>query len=281
MAKSTKFIDLTGMRFGRLVALELIGKSKGQTREYAQWECRCDCGKTTIVLGMYLRAGKTKSCGCFQRDRRSESHTTHGLTDAPVYRVYHHILRRCNKPESSSYPDYGGRGITVCERWTGKGGFENFIADMGIPEKGMSIERIDVNGNYEPNNCKWATREEQANNKRTSRKITWDGKTLNVSSWSRLLGKEPGYLSRRLKRMPFEKAMEPFSNIREGVMAKPRLTKIVLEGLTSIAGFVEAGSSSDILGYEPEDLDAESKETWRNIERACEWIREMQTYKVM
>lgn len=166
-------IDMTGQHIGRLTVLTRAGKWNG-SKKWA-WLCRCDCGTERIFKGEYLRDGRTRSCGCFQREELAQRRTKHGATrkDAhwPEYGVWLTMKNRCTRPDQDSYQYYGGRGISVCERWiTGDGtrdGFACFIADMGRrPTEDHSIDRRNNDGNYEPDNCHWATAEEQANNRR-------------------------------------------------------------------------------------------------------------------
>lgn len=150
----TRLVDLCGQRFGRLLISSRVGTDKhGQ----AVWLATCDCGATSEVLGGNLRRGLTASCG------KCVSKAKHGMYGTPVYWVWNSMVRRCKNPTSQVWKDYGGRGIRVCDRWQD---FENFYADMGEPPEGHSLDRIDVNGNYEPGNCRWATKDVQQHNVR-------------------------------------------------------------------------------------------------------------------
>lgn len=177
--------DLTGKKFHRLVVKEpaedyvKYNKKYDTTYKYPMWICECDCGNTTgPVLGQALKKGSTKSCGCLQRERSSEWANTvlkfsakkHGLSYHPLYDTWCTMRHRCNVPTSKSYENYGGRGISVCSRWdTDKGGsFENFLEDMGEKPAGLTLERLDVNGDYCPENCCWATHHQQGRNRRTN-----------------------------------------------------------------------------------------------------------------
>ena len=170
-----------GKRFGNLTVVDI--RSGCGSKNLL---CRCDCGKEFWCQSNSLKAGVTTSCGCFGRERHRQSVTTHGLSSSHTFKCWDCMRGRCERPSASAYLDYGGRGITVCERWKT---FANFLADMGESPTGKhTIDRIDNDGNYEPGNCRWATRLEQQNNRRCNRRITIGSVTMTLTQWSR----EPG-----------------------------------------------------------------------------------------
>lgn len=150
-------IDLTGQRFGRLVAEKFHSLRKGR----AMWECRCDCGNRHIVQAGRLRGNRTRSCGCLRRDKSAERAFRHGMLRTPTYLTWVSMIQRCENPKATGYEYYGGSGISVCEEWHK---FENFLADMGERPSDRTLDRKNSFGHYEPGNCRWATKQEQRDN---------------------------------------------------------------------------------------------------------------------
>jgi hypothetical protein len=169
--------DLAGKKFGLLTGIRYIGKSDSG---WSIWSFICDCGAVVERLGTSVATGNTKSCGCL----KSESKKTHGLSETSEYASHKNMIRRCTDPKNSMFHRYGGRGITVCDRWLGVNGVVNFLADMGRkPTKAHTLERNDNDAGYSPENCIWATKYEQAQNRRTTHLITVDGETKSQSAW--------------------------------------------------------------------------------------------------
>lgn len=161
--------QLAGQVFGRLTVIERFRSRNGRVT----WVCRCACGKLHEAVSNALTSGHTKSCGCWKDERNTSTAPTHGHASrktglSPTYQSWRGMWTRCTNPNVKSYKDYGGRGITICSRWER---FENFLADMGERPAGRTLDRENVNGNYEPGNCRWATRKEQAMNTQKASKL--------------------------------------------------------------------------------------------------------------
>lgn len=183
-----KVIDLTGQRFGRLTVLELGKPKNGRTA----WKCKCDCGNIAIVDACSIKSGHTKSCGCLRSEVVKETVTKHGLSRSKVRKTWKNMISRCENKKCSQYEDYGGRGISVCKKWHDLEVFAKWAYANGFSEEKtkseQTIERKDVNGNYEPNNCCFVTMKEQNNNKRNSRRISYNGEIHTLAEWSEITG---------------------------------------------------------------------------------------------
>jgi hypothetical protein len=191
-----KRIDLTGQRFGRLLALR---PSHTDKRGKWHWLCRCDCGASHTVSMGCLRQGDSRSCGCLQRELSAKRLTTHGMSNSQEYKAWDMMRRRCSDRTNKSYRHYGGRGISVCSEWSDS--FEAFYRDMGPrPSSHLTLDRIDNNGNYEPGNCRWATYIQQARNGRHNRLLTFNGQTLCMAAWAEQIGLKLSVLKSRLHR---------------------------------------------------------------------------------
>lgn len=176
-------------------------------RKRAVWDCICSCGRLHTTEGSNLRRGKTRSCGCLAKESQSlvaKSRATHAMSGTQAYHIWHAMILRCSKPTHPKYKNYGGRGITVSERWKS---FALFHEDMGEKPERMSLDRIDNNLGYSKENCRWATYEEQSRNKRTNRWIEFNGDRLILSDWAKKLNVSVQNLQRRLNDWPLEKAL--------------------------------------------------------------------------
>lgn len=167
--------ELAGKKFGRWSVVSLCDVN---ARGEIYWNCVCECGATRAVKANSLRSERSTSCGCYHRDER----TTHGFTGTPTFRTWETMRQRCFNENSPDYRRYGGRGITVCKRWNES--FEAFLEDMGVRPNGMTLDRKDVNGNYELRNCRWATASRQQRNRADRALLHFDGKTLCLADWS-------------------------------------------------------------------------------------------------
>jgi hypothetical protein len=181
--KSKSFQDLTGQRFERLQVLFFVGMS--EESRHSNWLCACDCGGKIVLRGNTLKRGVTRSCGCLNMERITvHGHHARGRR-TKVYRVWDAMIQRCSNSRHKYYPYYGGRGISVCERWLK---FASFLIDMGPPDAGMTLDRIDNAKGYSPENCRWVSRLVQQNNLRSNVRVQFQGENLTLAELSRKVG---------------------------------------------------------------------------------------------
>lgn len=198
--------NITGKKFGKLTAIKPIGKNK-----YNQilWLCKCECGNTTITTCSKLLQNITRSCGCFAREQAKKLNTTHGLSKTRLYKTYSQMKIRCLNPKNPAYKSYGGRGIKICEEWLKDFKvFYSWAMTNGYNDS-LSIDRIDVNGNYEPDNCRWVDAKTQCNNRRSNEQIEFKGVKHSIAEWAEIYKIKKSVLWARLKKLnwPFEKAI--------------------------------------------------------------------------
>ena len=205
------FIDMSGWVFGRLTILHKSPSIKERT----MWYCLCDCGKYCTVRSDHLRGGITSSCGCYRLERLREKTVKHGGCDTETYSNWEAMNQRCNNHKSSAYPNYGGRGIEICERWSGTDGYTNFLQDMGERPNGMSLDRSDVNGNYTPDNCRWVTFSTQSFN---TRKNSNNSSGRTGVSWKKAKYKWEAYISKNSKGIK----LGTFENFEDAVKAREK-----------------------------------------------------------
>lgn len=194
--KRTRHVDLTGQTFGRLTALRRVPPPPNVKfgNRNAYWECRCECGSVKVIAARVIKSGHTASCGCFHSERSAETarelFSVHGYSRpgnvAPEYSVWRSMIARCENENDRGYANYGGRGIKVCKRW--RTSFTAFKQDMGKRPKGMSIDRIDNDGNYEPDNCRWASKTAQARNRRDRAPVEFNGRSMFLVDWAKETG---------------------------------------------------------------------------------------------
>ena len=195
-------MDLTGQRFGMLTVLERAGHKRNRVA----WRCRCDCGKETIVCALDLRSGDVKSCGCMKGSWIAKSKLKHGMAGTRLYRVWAGMKDRCLNKNEKEYHNYGERGIKVCDEWMEFEPFQKWALANGYSDK-LTIDRIDVNGDYTPKNCRWATYKEQANNKRNNRFVEFNGRRQTIAQWAEEIGINWATLFERLSRHSVEEAL--------------------------------------------------------------------------
>lgn len=217
-----KFKDLTGQRFSRLNVIGYAGSRRTPSGQpQAQWWCRCDCGTVKRIRGVALKTGFTRSCGCYKSEVTGRRRRSHADSNSPEYRTWANMHQRCRCKSGPDFALYAARGIRVCERWHN---YALFLEDMGRkPTSSHSIDRIDLNGNYDPGNCRWATLIEQANNKRNNLLITYRGRTQTLPMWCRELGISLAAIRSRIDRgWPLELAMSPKRFRRPNSKCRPK-----------------------------------------------------------
>lgn len=212
--------DLIGQRFGKLVVLS---RAENDKTKHTRWLCQCDCGNTKIVHGCSLKRGLTQSCGCLQKEIFGENarkiHTTHGKTNTRLFNIWGRMKDRCYNEKHLHYKNYGGRGIIVCNEW--KNDFQTFY-DWAINNgyfKNLTLDRIDNNGNYEPNNCHWVTSKQQSRNKRNNHLITYKDKTYCIAEWADIFNVSYDILYQKLYARQFclEKVIEDFDDFKQDI----------------------------------------------------------------
>lgn len=202
-----KFKDLTGTKSNMLTVIEYAGKRKGKS----YWKCRCDCGNYVEIPSDYVTTGRNKSCGCIKSVKgRKTNDIVHGLSKTRIHKIWCGMIARCFSQNQKIYKHYGAKGITVCDEWIGTEGFVRFYEwsmENGYSEK-LSIDRIDVRGNYEPSNCRWVDMVVQNNNKTNNRFIEYNGEVHTMSEWSRIKNIPYNSLKSKLRRRTFEQIIE-------------------------------------------------------------------------
>lgn len=176
--------DLTGERFGRLTVVGFAGRGKNGR---ALWFCRCDCGGGTIVFAENLRRGSTQSCGCIHKERTAAINKTHGMTKTRLFGIWAKMKQRCYNPNNPKFPIYGAEGKMICDEWQHFEPFYTWAMANGYQDN-LTIDRIDNSKGYSPDNCRWTTVKEQANNRRTCRIVEYNGKSQTIKQWSEELG---------------------------------------------------------------------------------------------
>ncbi len=197
-----KAVDLTGKKFGKLTVISFNQKKGSRTL----WNCKCECGGNRIVANDHLKRGEVTDCGCYRR--HIAYYKKHGMSNKPIYGVWSLMKERCYNPKRREYKNYGGRNITVCPEWLDSTVFIEWAYENGY-EEGLTLDRIDNNGNYCPENCRWVDRKTQATNKRTNRFITYKGETKTITQWANENGLPYHVVKKRYDKLgwTFEKAI--------------------------------------------------------------------------
>lgn len=200
-----KLIDLTGQKFGRLVVIRRA-KNKGKI---VCWECQCNCGRIVIVTARELNAGDTKSCGCLRKEKTSALNLTHGDSKTRLYRIWAGMKTRIFNENSKDFAGYGAKGIDLCDEWANSfEAFKNWAISNGYTDD-LTIDRIDNDKGYYPENCRWVKNSKQSANRKSNHYITYNGQTKTISEWAKILNIERAALSRRINQLGWsiEKAL--------------------------------------------------------------------------
>ncbi len=207
-----KKIDLTGQRYGRLVVLHEAPKDG---RAHSRWVCQCDCGNTFVTSTPNLRNGDTQSCGCLRKERASETHKMHGDAKSVLYKRWKAMRKRCYNPNNADYPHYGGRGIRVCDEWQNYVNFREWAIQNGYTDdnsKYLSLDRINVDGDYSPDNCRFVSMKVQCNNRTNNKRILIDGQSYTISELADKMNLKYTTLYARLRRDINKKDLETIIN---------------------------------------------------------------------
>lgn len=241
--------DLTGQQFGELTVVKRIDRKT--------WECKCSCGKVTTAYVYRLKNGGKKSCGCLSKSSQHKA-KTNGYVLHPLYACYYRMRRRCESKADKSYLRYGGRGIKVCDEWKNdimafiKWGIENGY------QEGLSIDRIDNDGDYSPDNCRWADATQQSNNRRTNKFVTYKGETHTVAEWSRIVGIRPLTLNARLvSGWSVEDALTVSTEERRyGILQDTNIKTVVYSGETLVGIFNSQAEAAKRCGVSKSSVSA-------------------------
>ena len=256
-----KLIDLTGQKFGRLTIIKVSHRDKN--RQY-HWVCKCKCGNEKIVLGNCLKNGTTRSCGCYNQEKRIERMTKHGKTDTRLFIIWRNMKNRCYNPKNNAYKSYGNRGITVCNEWQEFKPFYDWAINNGYTDD-LTIDRIDVNGNYEPSNCRWVDKKVQANNRQYNRLVTYKNETHTVTEWAEKLKiKEHTIYARLNKGMTDEEALE-FIDTRDHLVTYMGKTQTVTQWSEELNINVKTLYTRFERGWSPEKAFKQGRQNEREV----------------
>ena len=246
----SKRVDVVGKTYGMLLVLEHVdGISPNE-----KYLCQCECGKEAVVRKCHITSGHTRSCGCYHDTILTAGlRTKHGMARTPTYECWKGMKQRCYQPSAASYKSHGARGITVCDRW--RNSFELFLEDMGTRPDGLTLDRIDNNGNYEPANCKWSTPKEQGNNKRNNKFYTVAEVTKNLEGWTQSTGLTRQALSWRLSAgMTMEQAIN-WTRDRHTIKMLYKGDQLTIDDAARITGLSRGTiQSRHRAGWSPEEI---------------------------